>query len=132
MSPDAENLDALPDVPVHPQHLERIAETFDREHPKLLRWLLRKAPRQDAEDILGEAFTQVQAWPASLSPLCNDLPMTGSSSTTRMSIATSYSDTLSLPRYTIPLTIARQLAGAGNALPPACGEATTRDPHACT
>ena len=63
MPPDAENSDSLPDAPVHPQHLECIAETFDREHPKLLRWLLRKAPRQDAEDILGEAFTQVQARP---------------------------------------------------------------------
>lgn len=63
MPPDAENPDSLPNPRTSPQHLERIAETFDREHPKLLRWLLGKAPREDAEDILGEAFTQVQARP---------------------------------------------------------------------
>lgn len=63
MLPDTESPEPLPAAPIDPEHLERIAETFDREHPRLLRRLLRKAPRQDAEDILSEAFAQLQARP---------------------------------------------------------------------
>jgi RNA polymerase sigma factor (sigma-70 family) len=59
MAPDTEKPDPLPDAPASPEHLERVAETFDREYPRLLRWLLQKAPREDAKEILSEAFTQL-------------------------------------------------------------------------
>lgn len=63
MSPDAQKRDSPSDAPVTPEHLDRIAETFDREYSSLLRWLQRRAPRADAEDILSYAFTQLLAQP---------------------------------------------------------------------
>jgi RNA polymerase sigma factor (sigma-70 family) len=64
MAQDPEKSDFLSDVPVSSEHEERVAEVFDREHPRLLKSLLRKAPRQDAEDILSKAFTKVLDHPS--------------------------------------------------------------------
>ena len=71
MAPNPENSDSLTDAtPVSPEHLERIAETFDREYPRLLKRLLRRAPRSAAEEIAATSFAQLLKQPyASVSRL---------------------------------------------------------------